>query len=265
MPDLRLEDGEQRIFFRAGGEWCYLWTPHTFSAEGETPVVIHHHGARGYVREGSADWLEEENKISLLRAVMEGGDCAIAGSHACGDHWGNPSAVEADMALFNALSTVPGLDMGRVGLMGGGLGGALIWNMVIGPLSGRVKAVAVMQAVASLEAVIMGRRFKAPCLRAYGLPEETSDGEAIERIRPYDPLSRLRRLTPPAPMPRTAIYHGARDHNIPPEDHAIPLWNALKGLGGEAALELFPEVEHNVYTLGKPLEDRLRGFFRSSL
>lgn len=68
---LRLRDGEQKVFFKAGGEWCYLWTPGSFSAEGRVPVVIHHHGARGYVKDGSADWLEEENKVSLLRAVME--------------------------------------------------------------------------------------------------------------------------------------------------------------------------------------------------
>jgi hypothetical protein len=27
---LKLRDGEQKIFFKAGGEWCYLWTPKTF-------------------------------------------------------------------------------------------------------------------------------------------------------------------------------------------------------------------------------------------
>lgn len=263
--ELKLGDGEQRVFFRAGGEWCYLWTPESFSVEGRTPVVIHHHGARGYVREGSADWLEEENKVSILRAVMDGGGCAIAGSHACGDHWGNPAAVEADRALFDTLSRIPGLDMGRVGLMGGGLGGILIWNMVLGPLSGRVKAVAVMQAVASLESVIVRRRFKAPCLRAYGLPEDTPDGEAIERLRPHDPLPRLKGVDPHIHLPKTAIYHGARDPNIPPEDHAIPLYKALRDIGGEATLELFPDVEHNVYMMGKAIEDRLREFFRSSL
>ncbi|MBS7651801.1 prolyl oligopeptidase family serine peptidase [Candidatus Bathyarchaeota archaeon] len=265
MSKFRIRDGEQKVFFKAGGEWCYLWTPESFSVEGKVPVVIHHHGARGYVKEGSADWLEEENKVSILRAVMEGGGCAIAGSHACGDHWGNPAAVEADKALYEALFEIRGLDMGRVGLMGGGLGGALIWNMVLGPLSGKVKAVAVMQAVASLESIIIRQRFKAPCLRAYGLPEDTPDWEAVERIRPHDPLPRLKRLTPHTPLPRVVIYHGAKDANIPPEDHAIPIWHALRGVGGEAALELFPDVEHNVYMMGKAIEDRLREFFRSSL
>jgi hypothetical protein len=89
-PELELGDGEQRVFFRAGGEGCYLWTPASFSVDGKVPVVIHHHGARGYVRQGSADWLEEDYKVSILRAVMSGGGCAVAGSHACGDHLGKP-------------------------------------------------------------------------------------------------------------------------------------------------------------------------------
>ncbi len=68
----RLQDGEQKVFFQAGGEWCYIWTPETFLRDKPVSVVIHHHGARGYVRNGSAEWLDEENKAAILRAVMAG-------------------------------------------------------------------------------------------------------------------------------------------------------------------------------------------------
>jgi hypothetical protein len=165
---LQLEDGEQRVFFQAGGEWCYLWTPTSFRQNTPIPVVIHHHGARGYVKQESVDWLETDQKIAYLTAVMAGGACAVAGSHACGDHWGNADAVAANSALYAALADCPYFDMKRVGLMGGGLGGALVWNSVLGPLGGRVTAVVVMQAVASLAAVIREQKFKAPCLQAYG-------------------------------------------------------------------------------------------------
>ena len=260
-----LEDGEQKVFFKAGGQWCYLWTPERFLRDKPVPIVIHHHGARGYIRDGSADWLEEPQKAAYLRAVMAGGGCAVAGSHACGDHWGNADAVAANGALFEALAECPSIDTSRVGLMGGGLGGALIWNFVLGPLAGRVKAVAVMQAVASLEAVIREHRFKDVCLKAYGLPEETLDDEAVRRIAPHDPLPRLQRLVAGTPLPRTVIYHGARDANIPAETNAFPLMEALRGAGGEVRLELFPDVEHSVYAMGKPIEERLRAFFASSL
>ena len=262
---LKLHDGEQKAFFQAGREWCYLWTPETFLKDEPVPVVIHHHGARGYVKDGSADWLDEENKAAYLRAVMAGGRCAVAGSHACGDHWGNADAVAANRALFEALIECPHIDATRVGLMGGGLGGALIWNSVLGPLASRVKAVAVMQAVASLAAVIREHKFKAPCLKAYSLPEDAPDDEAVARITAYDPLPRLQRLAFRTPLPRTAIYHGAKDANIPLQTNAIPLAEALRKAGGDVTLELFPDVGHSIYTMGKPIVKRLRTFFASSL
>ena len=87
MAVSKLVDGEQRIYFKAGGEWCYLWTPKAFKVGGKTPVLMHHHGAGGFVREGSADWPDTESKAAFLKAIMTNG-IAVAGSHACGNHWG---------------------------------------------------------------------------------------------------------------------------------------------------------------------------------
>lgn len=260
-----LEDGEQRVFFKAGGEWCYLWTPGSFRRGKPVPVVIHHHGARGYVKEDTADWLEADYKVAYLKAVMAGGQCAVAGSHACGDHWGNADAVAANAALFEALDESPHVDTGRTGLMGGGLGGALVWNSVLGPLAGKTKAVVVMQAVANLSAVIREQKFKAPCVKAYGLPEDTPDDEAIQKILPHDPMPRLQGLEPGTSLPRVAIYHGSRDENIPAATSAVPLAEALKKAGAEAMLELFQDVEHNVYGMGKPIEEQLKAFFAENL
>ncbi len=263
VPQLR--DGEQKIFFQTGGEWCYLWTPRSFLKNRPVPLVIHHHGARGYVKEGRADWLEEESKVAYLNAVMAGGNCAVAGSNACGDHWGNTKAVAANNTLFETLIRNPHIDARRIGLMGGGLGGALIWNSILGPLGGHVKAVVVMQAVASLEAVIREHKFKAPCLKAYGLQEDTEDDEAVRWTAPNDPLPRLQKLPIGAPLPRTAIYHGVRDDNILAKTNAIPLAEALKRARAHVTLELFPDVTHSVYAVGKPIEERLKSFFASSL
>ena len=260
-----LSDGEQRVFFKAGGEWCYLWTPVFFRRDRVMPVVIHHHGARGFVRESSADWLDEAQKASYLRAVMEGGRCAVAGSHACGDHWGNPCSVAANKGLYDALASSGHFDMDRVGLMGGGLGGALVWNSVLGPLAGRVRAVAVMQGVVSLADVIREQKFKAACLAAYGLPADTADEEAVKRVVSSDPLVGLRRLVPGSRLPRAGIFHGARDANIPAGTNAVPLAEALRKAGGDVVLDLFPDVEHSTYAMGKPMEEKLRAFFAASL
>jgi acetyl esterase/lipase len=258
---MKLSKGEQRTYFEAGGEWCYIWTPPSFDPSRPAPVLIHHHGARGYVKDGEADWLDDPVKASYLRAAMRGSNCIVAGSHACGDHWGNKCAVEANKALLDYLNNLEGLNTSRLGLMGGGLGGALIWNSVLGPMSGKVKAVAVMQAVANLSAVIKEQKFKTVCLKAYGLREDTPDEEAIKKIINYDPMPRLQKLKKGVKLPKTIIYHGAKDENIPAETNAIPLAEALKRAGADVKLELFDEVGHNTYAMGKPMEDRLSRFF----
>ena len=102
-------------------------------------------------------------------------------------------------------------------------------------------------------------------MRGYGLPEDTPDDEAIQRIAPNDPLPRLQRLAPGTPLPRAVIFHGAEDDNIPPETNAIPLAEALRKAGGDVTLELFPGVGHAVYAIGEEIERRLKAFFSSSL
>ena len=263
VPELR--DGEQKIFFKAGGEWCYLWTPPAFRRGTPVPVVIHHHGYTGYVKEGAADWLDDEAKTTYLRAVMEGGRCAIAGSHACGNHWGNAQAQAANAALFELLVAQPSIDPKRIGLMGGGLGGLLLWNSVLGVMAGRVKAARVMQANGSLECTIREHKFKAPLLAGYGLPESLSDDEAVNRLRSNDPLARLQALKPGARLPRTAIFHGAVDEAVPPGSQVVPLAEALKRAGADVTLELFPGVGHAVYAMGEPIRERLRAFFAAAL
>ncbi len=223
---MKLEKGEQKRYFKAGGEWCYIWTPPGFDPGKPAPVLIHHHGARGYIRDGESDWLDTPTKAAYLRAAMEGSGCVVASSHACG-----------------------------------GLGGALIWNSVLGPFAGKVKAVAVMQAVANLSSVVREQKFKGVLLKAYEVPEDTPDDEAIERIIKYDPMPGLQALDKGTKLPRTIIYHGAKDVNIPPDTSAKMLAEALESAGGDVTLELFDDVEHNTYAMGKPMEDRLRSFF----
>jgi acetyl esterase/lipase len=258
---LKLDKGEQKHFFKAGDEWCYIWTPPGYDPAKPAPVIIHHHGARGWVREGESDWLDTPTKTSYLRAAMSESGAVVSGSHACGDHWGNMCAVEANAALLEELDFTEGIDTRRIGFMGGGLGGALIWNSVLGPYRGRVKQVAVMQAVANLSAVVHEQKFKNVCLKAYDLPEDTPDEEAIKKIVKYDPMPRLQKLEKGTTLPRTIIYHGSQDDNIPADTNAVPLASALRKAGADVTLELFDNVEHNTYAMGKPMEDRLRSFF----
>jgi len=259
IPELR--DGEQKIFFLAGGEWSYLWTPPSFKVNEKAPVVIHHHGAGGFVRKRRADWIMTKSKASFLKAVMEGCHSAVAGSHACGDHWGNPRSVNANAALLRILDQCAGLDTERIGLMGGGMAGILVWNSVLGPFEGRVRLVAVLQAAVSLEAIVRDGRFKAVCLKAHGLSKDAPVDPAIERIRPFDPMHRMKTLQEGSNLPTTAIYHGAGDSSIPPETHAIPLGEALRRAGAQVDMNIFTGMKHDIYAMGGAMEDKLREFF----
>ena len=106
QPIPQLKDGEQTVFFRAGGEWCYLRTPSGYRANpaqgSVVPCVIHCHGNGGYVRDGEADWLDDENKSIVVRMLVDAG-IAVGSSHATGNHWGTTAAVAANAALFDAL------------------------------------------------------------------------------------------------------------------------------------------------------------------
>ncbi|TEU12412.1 hypothetical protein E3J20_01265, partial [Candidatus Bathyarchaeota archaeon] len=95
--------------------------------------------------------------------------------------------------------------------------------------------------------------------------EDTPDDEAIAKIAPYDPMPRLQLLPRGTPLPHTAIYHGEVDENIPAATNAIPLSEALKKAGGAVELELFPNVGHDVYGIGRPIEERLKAFFAAHL
>ena len=260
-----LHDGEQTVYFQASGDWCYLWTPDTFRRDTPIPVLIHHHGAGGYVREGGADWFEVDQKVGYLKAIMAATGCAVAGSHACGDHWGNACATRANGVLYEALVASSYVDPSRVGLMGGGLGGALVWNSVLGPLAGKVKAAAVLQAVSSLEDIVRNHKFKAPLLEAFGVPVDLGDDEAVAAVAAQDPLPRLQRLPVGTSLPRTAIYHGGKDDNVLPAANAVALAEALRRAGADVALEIFPDVDHFVYEMGQPIQDRLAAFFGAAL
>ena len=100
-------------------------------------------------------------------------------------------------------------------------------------------------------------RTSSSALTGWQLP----DDEAVKKLYDSDPLPHLQKLEKGTPLPRAAIYHGAVDENVLSETNAIPLAEALKAAGGDVTLELFPGVGHNVYGMGKPIQERLAKFF----
>ncbi len=247
-----LHDGEQIVYFQAGGDWCYLWTPETFRVGTPVPVLIHHHGAGGY-GDGGADWFEVDQKVGYLKAIMQATGCAVASSHACGDHWGNACSTQANGVYVSAACQLD-FHMGaaRVNLLGGGLGGVLVWNTVLGPLAAKVKAAAVLQAVASLEDI---------------MPRPQVQGAVAEGVWPARRPRRRRGdgcggRAGPAATAATAARGYVTAAARPLSWRAGQQCSAAsqrRRPGGCAApcadvtLEIFPEADHFVLEMGQPI------------
>ena len=267
---LNLANGAQTVFFKSGGEWCYLRTPESYTAQSSpTPFVIQCHGNGGYVRDGEADWLDEESKTFFLNALLNKG-IAVAGSHGTGNHWGRPDAIAAYSALFDTLTSQPGLSSNQTGLMGGGLGGAALWNSVTGPLLGRIQAVVPQQATLSYESVITAGKFKSPLLEAYGLPADTPNDLAIAALSYNDPLNRTRLLVAQhgheasSLLPKVMFVHGDVDENMLYEENPVALSEVLKSCGAKYSFETFKGIGHATYDLREKASSPIATFFEKS-
>ena len=271
LPNLK--DGEQTVFFQAGGEWCYLRTPATYRAHASSgasvPCVVHCHGNRGYVREGAADWLNEEDKSIFVRALVDAG-MAVSGSHGTGNHWGRPSAVAANGALFDALVSRANVDKARMGLMGAGLGGAAVWNSATGPLLGRVRAAVLQQALLSYESVIRHGKFKDQLLASYGIPADMPNDLAVSSLSHNDPLTRTRLLVAEKGsaaaglLPELLFVHGDVDQNILYPENPLALSRELNACGARYSFQTFQGVGHATYDLRERAAGPIARFFRKA-
>jgi len=266
----QLHDGNQTVYFKAGEEWCFLRTPKNFSSEKTTeavPCVIQCHGHHGYVKDGNADWLADEDKLFFVNKLLDSG-IAVASSHATGNHWGRPNAVAANAALLNTLTQGVNLDKDRIGLWGGGLGGALLWNSVTGPLLGRLRAVVLQQATISYESVIRNHKFKGPLLGAYGMPEDTPDDLAVSTLSFNDPVDRTKLLveeknkTLAKLLPEVLFIHGDEDENMLFQENPVRLSRVLKSCDASFSFHTFEGVGHATYALGDTAATVLANFFK---
>ena len=266
-PIPQLKDGEQTVYFQAGGEWCFLRTPKSYKASGEAiPCIIQCHGHHGYVKNGEADWLTEDFKLAFVNSLIDTG-VAVASTHATGNHWGRPNAVAANAALFDALLEGSNVDRERMGLWGGGLGGALLWNSVTGPLLGHLRAVVLQQATISYESVIRNHKFKANLLEAYGLPADTPDDLAVSALSFNDPVNRTRLLVEQkgralaSALPEVLFIHGDEDENMLYQENPVRLSHLLSPLGARFSFHTFKGVGHATYQLGDTAAKVLTGYF----
>lgn len=272
----QLSEGEQTVFFKSGGEWCYLRTPSDYTLSGKpVPCVIQCHGNSGFVNDGdysisSSDSLDEHGKSIFIRTLVDAG-IAVAGSHARGSAWGRPDAVAAYAALFNTLIDEANVDSNKIGMLGGGLGGSALWSAVTGPLIGKIKAVGLQQATLNFDSVIRAHKFKGDLLDAWGIPAEADDELAIATLRNNNPLERTRLLilqhgdAAGQMLPEVGFFHGEQDENMLYEGNAVALANVLKTCRAKYKLYKYEGLGHETYATGKPIAEDIRGFFQEAL
>ena len=267
-----LQNGAQTVFFQAATEWCFLRTPSDYVTAGPPiPCVIFCHGNSGYVRDGdyrvsAKDTLDDEGKSIFIRTLIDAG-IAVAGSHAKGSAWGTPDSVFSYIALFHALFKDANLDSQRIGMLGGGLGAAALWGAVVGPLLGKVQAVALQQAALNFESVIREHKFKADLLSAWGLPEDVDDDLAVSTLVHSDPLQRTRKLIAEkgvsvrALLPDVGFFHGDQDENLLYNAHPVAMAKVLDSCGSKYLLKTYKGIGHATYEYGQPVADDIRSFF----
>ena len=267
-----LQNGAQTLFFQVAGEWCFLRTPGTYVTAGN-PIscVIFCHGNSGYVRDGdyrvsAKDILDDEGKSIFIRTLIDAG-IAVAGSHAKGSAWGTPDAVFCYAALFHALLDEVNLDRKRMGMLGGGLGAAALWGAAVGPLLGKVQAVALQQAALNFESVIRERKFKADLLKAWGLPGDADDDLAVSTLVHSDPLQRTRKLIVEKGvstrdlLPDVGFFHGDQDENLLYNAHPVEMAKVLDSCGAKYLLKTYKGIGHATYEHGQSVADDIRSFF----
>jgi hypothetical protein len=230
------------------------------------PLIVYCHGNGGYVRRtedgsGETDWTKlpagEANKRLFVDSLV-GAGFAVAASDAYGMHaWGNPQSVGATAALLSCVLEGANVDATRVGLWGGGAGGAVAWSSALGPLMGKVRAVAMQQSCLSYESVIRHGKFKDVLLEGgYGMPADTPDDNAVEALKHNDPLYRTSLLiaelgdaAAAAALPPAFFLHGDADENILFDENPVALGKVLESCGAAHTFHTPAGVGHNVYGL----------------
>ncbi|MBM3926649.1 MAG: hypothetical protein FJ320_11860 [SAR202 cluster bacterium] len=268
MP--KLKDGEQTVYFKAGGEWCFLRTPKDYRASeaagNAVPCLIRCRGLGNFVKERESDWEKSAYHRPLIDFLV-GQGYAVAGSDLTGDHWGRPSAVAANVSLYETLMENCNIDGSRVGMLNaGGRGAMVLWNTAIGPLLGKVRAVALTHAVVSLESMAPHRR-ELIC-EAYGMSKDTPLDVVVSATAGHDPLAQTRLMIQASgeaivkSLPKVAIFHGDRDPQVPFEKNALALAKLLSDNGATVAVTGYYGMGHDLHARGEPTPQVLYDFFR---
>ena len=160
-------------------------------------------------------------------------------------------------ALAEVLPAAANIDAANLGIWGGGLGGALVWNAATGPLLGKLRAAAMQQATLNYDHVIRDHQFKDQLLVAYGIPPDADDDLASATLRFCCPLARTRLLAAEQGravgrlLPEAFFFHGDEDDHMWYEPNPVALKEAIDAAGGTATLWTCQGVGHSTVRLAR--------------
>lgn len=228
----------------------WLLLPRSTSPGQRFPLLLYIHG--GPVVQYGRAFLHEHQTYAargyaVLYANPRGSQGYGAGfSGAIYRDWGGPPFTDLMAAVDYVIETYP-IDPERMGVLGGSYGGYMT-NWIVAHTR-RFKAACSQRTVSSMEAMIWSD---------YGALWEHELGASCwddpELYRRLSPITYVRQIQTPM-----LITQGLGDHRTPP-DQGERLYVALRTLGKEAEMVLFPGGTHDLSRNGPPRQriERLR-------
>ena len=217
------------------------------AGDGPHPVLLNIHGGP-YTAYGPAFFDEAQVYVDAGYAVVM---CNPRGASSYGEAFGRAIAgafgdrdmVDVMAFLDHALTTVPGLDTGRIGVMGGSYGGYLTAWIIAHEhrFAGAIVERAYLDAQSFIGASDIGWFFPPLC--------HTADRAMMDA---QSPLLLVDKVTTP-----TMVLHSERDLRCPLAS-ALRYFTELKLRGVETQLLVFPGETHELSRSGRPWHRRQR-------
>jgi dipeptidyl aminopeptidase/acylaminoacyl peptidase len=225
---------------------AWLASPATVTRRRRLPLIVHLHGGptSSWAPGGTADatLLTAAGYRVVMPNIRGSATFGAEFVRALAGHWGEVDAADA-LAVVDALVTRGLADPRRLGVLGLSYGGFLA-QWLVGITDRFAAAVAengVTNQVSAWGTSYFGVHFN----RRAGLTDPLSD-EGVNRLWASSPLRNAARITTPL-----LILQAEEDRICPPSDNE-QLFAALKVLGRETELILYPEEHHEMKNSGRP-------------
>jgi dipeptidyl aminopeptidase/acylaminoacyl peptidase len=252
LDEVMITSPERLSFTGARGEESEGWVLPPRGAEtGRHPLIVYIHGGP-WTTHGESFFLEYQLLAGAGYGVFYPN---IHGSSSYGHDyhtsierdWGNIDYADV-IAGTDAAVALPWVDANRLGIAGGSYGGFMV-NWVV-THSDRFRAAVTERCLSNMVSFFGTSDFGWLWHQVWGVYPE----DDVQRLWDMSPLKYVKNATTPL-----LVMHSELDHRCPLEQ-AEQMFNALRRLGKETKLIVFPEESHELSRSGTPSRrvERLR-------